>query len=624
MTRRSLLVTMLCLFSLTSVIMVSQAPTADASRAVVEGVVVNGVTGQPVEGIHVAILEGGQPLSEEGIAALIADQRPSPQTPQTSKRLPAVVLGGRTLTAERATHSVYTDARGRFVITDVVAGKHTIAFRGAGYMYQAYGQQGESIFVPPADIHPGRNDLGRISLRPESELSGRILDFMGNPIRGLPVFLLRAEPMIDIDGRKQFTALGDIMQETTTDSDGRYSIKKIVAGRYHFAAGSFGRGGGGITVRQAPGGGSIREPILAQPAVPFTYYPGVPDIGLAGQINVSGGNNLSLGDMVAPIGELRSIRGRVVDRTTGKPPESVRVTLSGWTPFGRAGGDGRVMLSGVAYDRATGIFEYKNLIPGRYRVDAVLPAEPIAGQPANVPLSHVTPRSAFQLLDLTGSSLDDIVLTVPNTARVAGKVITADGSALPVSESPLPIPLQLGLRPLLPSQPAPVTTAVSVQDGTFEVGSALEGKYRFSVGPLRGNYFVSEARVNGSRVLNGILDIPKEPALELIFILNEGGEIEGSAVDSKGQPVKQARGFVLPDPFPEPIPAYQPISANNDGRFTVRGIPPGTHKIYIWAGNQPQPPSFDREVLLRVGARALAIRVEKGAKLTPSVPILEP
>jgi hypothetical protein len=625
MTRHNtLLVTILWLFSLMSVMTASQAPPVDASRASVEGVVVNGVTGQPVEGIHVAILEGGQPLSEAGIQALIADQRPSVETPQVSRRLPAFVLGGRTLTPERATHSVLTDTRGRFVLTGVVAGKHIVTLRGDGYMYQLYGQQAESVFIPPIDIHPGRNDLGRVSIRPESELGGRIIDSMGSPIRGVPVFLLRAEPRIDLDGRKQFNAEGSITEDTITDNDGRYSIKKVITGRYYLAAGSFGRPGGGIMVRRAADGGTVRDPISAQPALPYAYYPGVADIGLAAQVDVPAGNKVSLGDMVVAARELRSIRGRVVDRTTGKAPESVRMTLNGYTPFGRAGSDSRVILPAGKYDRTTGVFEYNDLIPGRYRVDAVLPTEPIASQPAGVLRSEVTPRSAFQLLDLADTDLEDVVLTVPNGGRVSGRVVTADGSALPVAESMLPIPLQLGLRPMHPSQPAPTVTAVSVQDGTFEVGSALEGKYRFFLGLLRDNYYVSDVRINGTRVLNGILDIPsKDATLELIFTLNVGGEIQGSAVDSKGQPAKQARGFVLPDPLPETIPAYQMIEADNEGRFSVPAVPPGNHKIYAWDGTRP-PPSFDREVLLRSGSRAFSIRVERGARLTPSVTILGP
>src|SRR5688500_8206328 len=77
-----------------------QAPAPATVRATVEGFVVNSVTGQPVEGIHVAILEGGQPLSEAGIEALLVSEKPAPHAPQVTKILPAFVLGGRTLTPE--------------------------------------------------------------------------------------------------------------------------------------------------------------------------------------------------------------------------------------------------------------------------------------------------------------------------------------------------------------------------------------------------------------------------------------------------------------------------------------------------------------------------------------------
>jgi hypothetical protein len=125
------------------------------------------------------------------------------------------------------------------------------------------------------------------------------------------------------------------------------------------------------------------------------------------------------------------------------------------------------------------------------------------------------------------------------------------------------------------------------------------------------------------RASNGILDIPKNGVSELTLVLSPGGEVQGTAVDRKGQPVRQAQGVVLPDPLPEIIPFYQTITADNEGRFSAHGIPPGKYRIYVWEGTDPSQ-IFNRELLARSGALAFPIHMEQGSRLSATVPILAP
>ena len=110
-------------------------------------------------------------------------------------------------------------------------------------------------------------------------------------------------------------------------------------------------------------------------------------------------------------------------------------------------------------------------------------------------------------------------------------------------------------------------------------------------------------------------------ASELILTLSPGGQIQGSVVDKKGQPVKQARGVVLPDPIPEIIPSYEELVADASGRFTVDGVPPGNYKVYVWETIEPSQ-YFDRDLLARSRGLALPVRVEKGSSVSVSVPMI--
>ena len=606
------------LLLLSSISGATQDTATDSPRGSLEGSVVDSVTGQPVEGVHVALVSG-QALPQEGVQSLLADQKPTLQVPQVTKVLPALVLGGRTFMAERSAHSVLTDGRGKFTFTGLAAGTYALSVRADGYNFQVYGQKPDSLVALPLDIREAKIDIGVIRMNPEPRISGTIIDLAGGPIAAIPVYLLGAQPSIDINGQRQFRVAG----ETSTDAEGRYVFEKISGGRYYVAAGSSARPEMiRVSAATTPDGGrsTVRQPAVLP--YPYTYYPGVPDAALAGQIDVPAGSKVVLGDMVVPKGELRAIRGRVVDYTTGKPPESLRVTLNGFFPFLRAGRYPTEILGNAAYDRTTGAFEFANLIPGHYRVDALLPGpRSSTPQPATATLGGVPPQSAFQIVELTNSDVEGLVLTVPGGGRVRGRVVVADGKPLPVAQTNLPIPLQLMLRPITPLQPAPVVTSVSIEDGSFEVGSALEGKYRFSVGPLRDDYYVSEARLDSVRVTNGILDFSKGTVSELIFTLSPGGQIQGSVVDEKGQPVRQAQGVVFPDPLPEIIPFYQPISADTSGRFTVNGVPPGNYRIYVWEGIEPSQ-FFDRELLARSRGFASPVHVEKESSVSTSVPII--
>lgn len=95
-------------------------------------------------------------------------------------------------------------------------------------------------------------------------------------------------------------------------------VAKIPAGRYYVSAGSFGSAGDGAF----PAGGTKSDGVRVPAPDPYlyAYYPGTSDTNLAGWIDVAAGVGIQLGDLVVRRRELFSIRGRVIDNTTGKPP----------------------------------------------------------------------------------------------------------------------------------------------------------------------------------------------------------------------------------------------------------------------------------------------------------------
>ena len=601
---------LLCIFCSGRASSQVQIPTASASLGSLTGTVLNSATGQPIEGVQVTIVPG-QPIPETGVQTL---EKPTADVPETTKVIPALTFGGPVLVPERKVHSVLTDSSGHFVFNGLSADSYSLTVRADGYIFQTYGEKPYSNVWLPIAVKDGKTDVGAIHLNPGTRLTGTVVNSSGSAIASVPVYLLDARAAIDVDGQRRLRVVG----ETASGADGRYVFEKVAAGRYCIAAGSFAKS-------EAMRFSGTNRTGVRVPAVlpnPFTFYPSASDAGLASQIDIPAGGQVTLGELIVGNVELRTIRGRVIDSTTGKPPASVRVSLSAAFPFLQDGRASREILN-VRYTQSTGVFEATNLIPGTYRIGAELPRPPSPPGVALARMGDVSPQSAFQILELRSEDVQDVVLTVPNYGKVSGKVVVAEGKPLPVADNNSPIPFQLMFRPLGPLQPAPVVTAVSLDDGTFEVGTSLEGKYRFYLVPLKDNYYVSEVELDGERVTNGILDISKNQRSNLIITLSPGGEVQGSVRDKKGQPVSQAQGILLPDPLPETIPFSMDIEADASGAFHVRGIPPGNYKIYVWDGVEREQ-YFDRDRLRQSHAMATSVHVDKGASTTVTVPIIIP
>jgi len=607
---------LLCVLSSTLALTQVQSPRAGIPQGSLEGVVLNRVTGQPIEGVQVTVVPG-QPIPEAGVQTALP--KPTQEVPQTKKVIPALAIGGRTLMRERTAHSVLTDSGGRFKFSGLQPDSYSLSVSADGYIFQILGEKPESGTWLPITVGNSNVDAGVLRMSPQVRITGAVVDSSGRPIANIPVYLLNASPTISVDGEKRLRVAGDPLVDTFTDANGHYVFEKVKADRYYVAVGSPGRSAA-VRISQ-----NARVDVPALLPYPYAYYPGVSDVSQAWQIEAPAGGQLALNNLVIRDMQLRSIRGRVVDSIAGKPPVSVEVRLNVWFPFQRRGDlDSRDYLSVVRYNQNTGIFEAANLIPGIYRVDADLPMPRTSSSDSSQSRTGSVPvQSAFQIFELRDRDVQDLVIAVPNNGRVAGKVVVAEGKPLPIANPNSTVSFTLQLRPIGPLQPNPIAIRISPQDGSFEVSTGLEGKYRFWVSPLSDNYFVSETWLDGVRVTNGILNFVANMKSELILSLSPGGEFQGSVVDKNGQPVEQAQGILLPDPLPETIPFYNLFDADASGGFKITNIPPGNYKIYVWNGIELNQ-FFDRELLLRSQRLASSVQVEKGSRVTASVPIIVP
>jgi hypothetical protein len=136
---------------------------------------------------------------------------------------PPVRPGGA---AEGALTPVLTDERGRFVFTNLPAGRYDIVATRSGWLPGAHGRRRPGGGSEPIDLEAGerRNDLAITMWRP-AVIAGRVTADNGDPLIGAEV---RAIPQVFIAGRRQSET--PIRQKT--DDRGMYRFANLMPGEY--------------------------------------------------------------------------------------------------------------------------------------------------------------------------------------------------------------------------------------------------------------------------------------------------------------------------------------------------------------------------------------------------------
>ena len=166
---------------------------------------------------------------------------------------------------------VRTNAEGRFVFTDVPAGRYQMDASKAGWLPGALGRHrpgGSGLGVELGEAEH-RNDL-RLTLWRPAVIAGRVTDDKGDPLVGVEV---RAVQLLHIAGRRQMNVqqrpVGTARQKT--DDRGAYRFPNLVPGDYVVAVLT-------SVLSEPPGfAGAIR----AAGATPNTYYQTMTAMGTA-------------------------------------------------------------------------------------------------------------------------------------------------------------------------------------------------------------------------------------------------------------------------------------------------------------------------------------------------------
>ena len=153
----------------------------------------------------------------------------------------------------------------------------------------------------------------------------------------------------------------------------------------------------------------------------------------------------------------------------------------------------------------------------------------------------------------------------------------------------------------------------------FEAQLRLDQRYHANVPNLPDDYYLKSVAISGHEMApDNIVVSGRSGEIELV-LSPSGGHIEGTLVDAKGQPT---RGSVLlvPDvPQPGPPDLFRRASADSKGKFTIRGITPGSYRLVAMESVDVETEIYTPDFLRNIGNRGEGLIVGEEGKYTVSL-----
>lgn len=399
---------------------------APPKGAVIEGVVFNAVTGEPLQQAEVGLLLSGAP--------------PGGPVRITASPAQGVPQAGREAQGPLAT---VTGAGGAFRFENVPDGTYAVQLQRRG-MFLWRGRPGLSPMQ--IEIKGGAPVRGlRYALAPGAVISGTVVDEKGEPVEGAQLALLKRAWE---GGRFRWTPAALL---ASTDDRGEFRLHGIRPGKY-------------LLLVKPPSVASMPGLAVRTVYAP-AYYPEASSPSQAQPMAVTAGQQIAGLTIRLRVVPARSISAAVLypdgSLAQGAFVSAVPVDRD-WIPAG----EGRTLPG-----EAPGRYVIDGLAPGRYRLVARLTSRPGRVQP--VPAEIV--RIASREVDVTQGDAEGIEIRFEPPGVIRGKVVV-EGPGSEAMKSEL-----AGLRVLVRNAEWVSAPAAVAEDGTFQVETGAADRHELSV-----------------------------------------------------------------------------------------------------------------------------------------------
>jgi hypothetical protein len=437
-----------------------------------------------------------------------------------------------------------------------------------GYVQATYGQRNPDQMGRPLDVLDGQivEKIG-FSLSRGGVVTGRVTDDFGDPVAGVQVSAMRFRY---VGGTRRMFPAGS----GTTDDLGNYRIFGLAPGDYYVS---------GLMRSQMMGmmsspGASANDVEGFAP----TYYPGTTSPGQGTKITVRATQEVQNISFALSATRLTTISGRVVS-STNEPVVQAQVMVRPADPNDSMG----MMVFNGALTRGDGGFQLGGMTPGNY-------------------VLQVSPRNAadgiseFGRLRVTvgNDNVDNIFVVTSRGAVLSGTITTDDGTSLPAR----PDQVNIFARPTDPEmQLGPMNGSPKVNgDWTFEIPGLSDKRVLMASIMEAPDWSLKAVIHNGTDVTDtGIEFVPGQTVdgVQVVFT-RKRTEITGSVIGPNGKPdpevtvvafAQDSRYWTLASRH------LRTARLNQDGRYTLRGLPPEEYFIVAVREFEPgrlQDPEF--------------------------------
>jgi protocatechuate 3,4-dioxygenase beta subunit len=493
---------------------------------------------------------------------------------------------------EGGNYTASTDSDGHFKVDNVTPGHYRLFVERTGFAGVNEREMKSDTNV--VAVLPGQA-LDNLVLRmlATAVISGRVTDEDGDPMAGVRVVALKRVP-----GKAKRQALGT---EGTNDL-GEYRISGLFPGQYWIVAmpaPDFRDYEQRDEQREddkkenSPNADEQNES-KADTRYLTTYYPGTYDAVQASILTLKAGDEMPVNLTMVPAKTYR-VRGVVTGMTSGQKPVVELVSKSGES----------IHATEVGRD---GEFEMRGVGPGSYLLRATSS-------------SDSQPVTARQDVTVVAGDVDGLKLAPQPSFTILGH-LHVEGNA-----PEAPVQFSINLRPTeLPddfgffmSQEYFGANAPVDRNGNFEWKQVSPGNYivRLFGSDALSNFFLKSVKLGGRGIETGFT--ATGPASLEATVSFKAGTIDGDVIEKekdvdKDYPVANATVVAVPEEKYRKLPDRFGVGeTDQNGRFTIRGLAPGSYTIYAWQ-DVDENVYRDADFLKSQEANGMAVRVKEGSR----------